>query len=477
MTATGWTTRPKDKTNYQADAFVLKLDRAGNFVSAWKVGGIQTDRGEKIKVDVDVNGNGSLYLMTSFQGTADFDPGTGVSNRTSAGLMDVGYARYTITPTTATLGWVQSIGGAGSEIDWRFGTDSQHVYIAGSLSTAADFDPSSGTRTVTPDAGGSAAIAKYRKSDGGLEWVGQLNGPGQSYVLSGFAADEATGMFYFGGSFTQTMNYVDPLGNSSSPLSSDGSEDGFVLKVNSAGIHQGAWRMGGLGLDKARVVGVHGGAVTIVGHFEGTANFPTGGTLTDLGGGADAFLLALDPPAPLLAATVPTKSIDQSLIVSQYQPIVAEAQRRWEAVGVNTSALNGLNVQVRNLGGTTLGLASGNTIWLDDNAAGWGWFVDSTPGSSSEFLQFGNQGEQHRMDLLTVVMHELGHLLGHNHDVEGVMAETLATGVRRTGIPSAPTAQLDQVFSQLDAQQTASLLDGLLDEQQNSRRPWFKRRR
>ena len=62
-------------------------------------------------------------------------------------------------------------------------------------------------------------------------------------------------------------------------------------------------------------------------------------------------------------------------------------------------------------------------------------------------------------------------------DVQPLMAETLATGVRRTEIPSAQTALVDQVFSQLDAQQTASLLDGLLDEQQNSRRPWFKRRR
>ncbi len=448
LTATGWTTSRKDRTNYSTDAFVLKLDSEGKFVSVFKVGGIKSDRGESIKVDVGVSGYGSLYFMTSFQERADFDPGRRVSNRISAGLMDVGYARYAITPTTATFGWVQSIGGG--EIGWQLNADSQHLYITGELIDSADFDPSSGTRTVTPDAGGSGAIAKYRKSDGGLEWVGQLNGPGYSRVLAGFAADEANGMFYFGGGFDQTMNYIDPLGVSSSPLSSDGGQDGFVLKVNSAGIHQGAWRMGGLGLDQARVVGVHGGAVTIVGQFEGTANFPTGGSLTDLGGGADQFLMALDPPALLLAATVPTKSIDQSLTVSQYRPILAEAQRRWEAAGVDMSALSGVKVQVRNLGGTTLGQASGNTIWLDDNAAGWGWFVDSTPGNSSEFSRAGNQGERNRMDLLTVVMHEMGHLLGQDHDDEGVMAETLAAGVRRTEIPAAQSALLDQVFSQLN---------------------------
>ena len=48
------------------------------------------------------------------------------------------------------------------------------------------------------------------------------------------------------------------------------------------------------------------------------------------------------------------------------------------------------------------------------------------------------------------MMHEMGHLLGQDHDDEGVMAETLATGVRRTEISSAQSALLDQVFSQLN---------------------------
>jgi hypothetical protein len=64
------------------------------------------------------------------------------------------------------------------------------------------------------------------------------------------------------------------------------------------------------------------------------------------------------------------------------------------AVGGDAFDLGNIQIQISNLGGTTLGLASGHTIWLDDNAAGWGWFVDPTPQDDSEFTTPGNQGEQ-----------------------------------------------------------------------------------
>ena len=119
----------------------------------------------------------------------------------------------------------------------------------------------------------------------------------------------------------------------------------------------------------------------------------------------------LTQASPLMAAgsnESPGSSV-RKLSLPRVRPLLNEALARWQTTGADTSALGRIDVRIADLGGTTLGLASGNTIWLDDNAAGWGWFVDRTPRNDSEFTRPGNQGEQNRMDLLTVVAHETGH--------------------------------------------------------------------
>src|SRR5262249_12116292 len=115
--------------------------------------------------------------------------------------------------------------------------------------------------------------------------------------------------------------------------------------------------------------------------------------------------------AHLTAASTGHSAGAATLTAAQVNALLPAAFARWQAAGVDTSRLAGIDVRIADLGGTTLGLASGRTIWLDDNAAGWGWFVDPTPGDDSDVTTPGNQGEQNRMDLLSVLEHELGHLL------------------------------------------------------------------
>lgn len=182
-------------------------------------------------------------------------------------------------------------------------------------------------------------------------------------------------------------------------------------------------------------------------------------------------------PAPLLAETARSTHDARSLAENDVAPMLQAAARRWQLMSNDAIDLSNVDIRIADLGGRTLGLAAGNTMWLDDDAAGWGWFVDRTPGNDREFAVRGDQGEQNRMDLLTVVMHELGHLLGHDHDSDGVMAETLTPGMRRAHNQNGHTASVDEVFQGAGINHQVSRWSGWWFDQSESQRPWTKRRR
>ncbi len=239
--------------------------------------------------------------------------------------------------------------------------------------------------------------------------------------------------------------------------------DFFLARVNSDGSPDATFGTGGVvrtdfgptfGVtnsdDRANAVAIQAdGKIVAAGSF--------GKLLANYDSAFDIALARYEGDAPLQAAAAAPKPTATTLRHSQVQPLLAEARARWQAAGVDTSGLGTIQLQIANLGGRTLGLASGHTITLDDNAAGWGWFVDRTPKDDSEFTTPGNQGEQNRIDLLTVLEHEIGHLLGHEHTEYGVMTDTLATGIRR--IPGST-----------EANDWSALLDVLVSEPLSKRR-------
>jgi hypothetical protein len=139
------------------------------------------------------------------------------------------------------------------------------------------------------------------------------------------------------------------------------------------------------------------------------------------------------PPGPMQAmgGPAPTASAT-SLTQDQIQPVLTAALARWSAAGVDVSKLVNVSVHIADLPGGYLGMSDGVSIWIDTNAAGYGWFVDPTPQNDNAFSTPGNPAVQGHMDLLTVLEHELGHLLGIDEGYDSVMTEFLATGARLT---------------------------------------------
>jgi hypothetical protein len=143
------------------------------------------------------------------------------------------------------------------------------------------------------------------------------------------------------------------------------------------------------------------------------------------------------------------RKVGQYVADHYFQPLT-EALARWQAAGVDTSAPHVPDARSADPGGLPPGNAAGPTLRQDDKAAAWGWFLEPTPWDDREFTTPGNQGEQHRMDLLTVPEHEVGHLLGHDHQADGLMARTPTPGTRREPGRDARLAELTETLSSVD---------------------------
>jgi hypothetical protein len=142
------------------------------------------------------------------------------------------------------------------------------------------------------------------------------------------------------------------------------------------------------------------------------------------------------PPLPLTAGfgNVAVAGPRPRLADAQLAPIVDAAVARWAATGITAdqlAALRAVRFTVADLDGVNhLGEQAGGVVTLDDDGGRAGWFVDATPFDDAEFAGRGPAG----VDLLTVVAHELGHVLGYidlDAAAGGVMAETLGVGERR----------------------------------------------
>lgn len=190
-------------------------------------------------------------------------------------------------------------------------------------------------------------------------------------------------------------------------------------------------------------------------------------------------------PAPLLVqgGSVAEDGSLPALTQAQLDLIVEAAGAQWRASGLTAdqeAVLSSLHVAIPDLDGATIGLTTGTTVLIDRTAAGREWFIDPTPQDHAEFrfirglsqwIADAQSPAFQRMDLLTVVLHEMGHVLGYSDQPAQrhhttLMTETLPTGTRRLpGIGEAssvirhPSFALDSSRLTVDG---ARLTDSLL---------------
>jgi len=178
--------------------------------------------------------------------------------------------------------------------------------------------------------------------------------------------------------------------------------------------------------------------------------------------GTDSFTYTIADPCGATATATVTVTIGQAQLaeggpssVDGPVPLLTEAELQPVLTDAIREVTHEFNVKqpdqffgqldirlIDHLQSGILGITYGHTIWIDRSAAGHGWYVGLDDGAFGAAVVGGDRFAQPgsaafgQFDLLTVVTHELAHVVGYAsvdasvlpHDL---MTKTIAPGVRR----------------------------------------------
>lgn len=111
---------------------------------------------------IAVDGTGDVYVTGRFNGTTDFEPGSGAYSLTAAAGEDSFIWKL---DATGSFAWAGQISGAGGEHDRGIAVDTAgNIVVAGTFNGTADFDPSPGTYNLTSSGVTDVFVAKLTQS-------------------------------------------------------------------------------------------------------------------------------------------------------------------------------------------------------------------------------------------------------------------------------------------------------------------------
>ena len=264
-------------------AFLSKLDTDGNFIWA-KTWGKTTGPSSDVGLDVRLNMSAvQVFVVGYFDGTVDFDPGSGTTNLVSNGSTDV-----FITCFTYEGGFCWARGWGGTEGDTGFAVNTYpypDLYVVGFFSGSVDFDPGAGSDIQS---GVNDAFLSKFNQDGDYAWTKVWGGTGYDFACG---VETSGSYIYVAGSFEETVDF-DP-GTGIHNKTSAGASDAYLSFFYHDGSFASVKTWGSIGEDFARDVSTSGDFIVYVtGWFEDTVDFdPGAGSATVISAGLnDVFL-------------------------------------------------------------------------------------------------------------------------------------------------------------------------------------------
>ncbi|NQY10704.1 MAG: SBBP repeat-containing protein [Flavobacteriales bacterium] len=276
----------------EQDLFVQKLDSDGNLIWVKTVQGTADIRGYAIDIDED----GNTYTTGYFNGTPDFDPGTGTTNLSSNGAQDIYILKLN---DLGNLVWVKQIGGTDSEEASDLTLDDDgNILITGFFEGTVDFNPGFFVPfNLTSNGSKDAYVAKY-SANGNFIWANSIGGSSFDYG-NRIGTDKLANVFVVGTFYSDTVD-LDP-GADSIWVYPKGSIDIYIQKFNSDGELSWAKQIGGTGIDQPNNMTVDfNNNVYVTGFYHNTIDMNPGSEIFNLtsNGGYDAFILKLSQAPP-----------------------------------------------------------------------------------------------------------------------------------------------------------------------------------
>ncbi len=248
------------------DIFICKLDSSGNYAWAKKIGGAVND----FACSMIADRTGNTYTTGYFEGTVDFDPSAGTHQLTSS----FGSSVFVIKlDDNGNFIWAKNLGGTSFTTTCSIvKDDAGNLYITGNFEGTQDFDPGPGIFNLTSSGAQDVFICKL-DSAGNFIWAKSFGGSSTDEGYS-ITADQ-TGHIFCAGYFQSTVDF-DP-GAGVFQMTSLGSQDIFITKLDTTGNFIWAKSIGGAGSDEARSIAVDSsGNIWVAGNFSLTDDFDPG---------------------------------------------------------------------------------------------------------------------------------------------------------------------------------------------------------
>ncbi len=239
------------------------------------------------------NAQGDIISTGYFTSDIDLDPSASTANFTNNGSRDLYIQKLN---SNGDFVWGKTIGSTGQDEGRDVVIDNaDNIFILGTFENTVDFNTGGSNGVITSNGSRDVFLLKLNNT-GDFVWVKNIGGIENDDCFS-LVIDNNDNL-YISGVFYQTVDFG--LGSSPQPITSIGSSDAFVLKLNNNGDYIWVKAYGSTSQDYAGQIMVNNlGEVYVAGGFANIVEFEYGVSqtyLTSTGGffGLDSYLLKLD---------------------------------------------------------------------------------------------------------------------------------------------------------------------------------------